>query len=79
MYKEVKQTSDLDLKNQQLERENFTLRKDKSLLENKIKYNEHETHLKDLEIQGWKTLFKKEENLMARLEEKPFMNNKYKH
>ena len=71
MYKEVKQTSDLDLKNQQLERENFTLRKDKSLLENKIKYNEHETHFKDLEIQRMENLIQaKEENLMTQLEER---------
>ena len=77
MYKEVKQTSDLDLKNQQLERENFTLRKDKSLLENKIKYNEHETHLKDLEIQRMENLIKaKEENLMAQLDERTALYEK---
>jgi len=77
MYKEVKQTSDLDLKNQQLERENFTLKKDKSLLENKIKYNEHETHLKDLEIHRMENLIqKKEENLMAQLDERTALYEK---
>tara|TARA_Y200000002_G_C22601247_1_gene629653 strand:+ start:100 stop:1173 length:1074 start_codon:yes stop_codon:yes gene_type:complete len=77
MFKEVKQTSDLDLKNQQLERENFTLKKDKSLLENKIKYNEHETHLKDLEINRIENLFHtKQKNLEIQLEERSALYEK---
>ena len=49
----------------------------KSLLENKIKYNEHETHLKDLEIQRMENLIKaKEENLMAQLDERTALYEK---
>ena len=77
MFKEVMQTSELDLKNQQLERENFTLKKDKSLLENKIKYNEHESHLKDLEINRIENLFHtKQENLETQLEERSALYEK---
>lgn len=71
MFEDIKQTSEMDLKNKQLEREIFTLKKDNSLLENKIKYNEHESHLRDLEINRMENLIhKKEENLKSELKER---------
>ena len=61
MFENIKQTTEVDQKNQQLEREINTLKTDNSLLENKLKYNEHNSHLRDLEMQKIEDLFHEKE------------------
>ena len=69
VFEGVKKNADLDLKNKQLEREILTLKKDNSLLQNKLLHNEHEQHLRDLEANRMEALVrKKETNWMEELE-----------
>lgn len=67
-FEGIKKIADIDLKNKQLEREILTLKKDNSLLKNKLLHNEHEQHLRDLEVNRMEEIIhQKEKNLTQEL------------
>lgn len=64
IYEDLKEVSNLDQKNQQLEREIFTLKKENLSLENNLKTKEHQYLLRDLDAQKFQDLLVEKEKIV---------------